>query len=123
MSRPMTLAAVALLGVLAATRPAPAQTTTLTMSSWVSPQHHVTLLLQSWATEAEKATGGRVKFPMLPQHPSAPPRTFHPVRHGLLHLSYVTASYTPGRHILPLIPQLPGNGDTALVHSVPYSRI
>ena len=55
MSRPMTLAAVALLGVLAATRPAPAQTTTLTMSSWVSPQHHVTLLLQSWATEAEKA--------------------------------------------------------------------
>ncbi len=56
MSRPMTLAAVALLGVLAAAPPVPAQTTTLTMSSWVSPQHHVTLLLQGWATETEKVT-------------------------------------------------------------------
>src|SRR5205809_1099346 len=71
MSRSMTLAAAALLGVLAAAGPAPVQTTTLTMSSWVSPQHHDTLLLQSWATEAEKATGGRVKFTMFTKRPVA----------------------------------------------------
>ena len=38
-------------------------------------------------------------------------------------LSYVTASYTPARHILPLMAELPGAGDTALVNSVAYSRI
>ena len=104
--------------------PALAQTTTLTMSSWVSPQHHLTsVVLQGWATEVEKATSGRVKFTMLPKHPSAPPGTFDAVRDGLVDLSYVTASYTPARHILPLIAELPGAGDTALVNSVAYSRI
>ena len=42
---------------------------------------------------------------------------------GLVDLSYVTASYTPARHILPLMPELPGSGDTALANSVAYSRI
>ena len=99
--------------------PALAQTTTLTMSSWVSPQHHLTgVVLQGWANEVEKATNGRVKFTMLPKHPSAPPGTFDAVRDGLVDLSYVTASYTPARHILPLMPELPGAGDTALVNSV-----
>ena len=60
---------------------------------------------------------------MLPKHPSAPPGTFDAVRDGLVDLSYVTASYTPARHILPLMAELPGAGDTALVNSVAYSRI
>jgi TRAP-type C4-dicarboxylate transport system substrate-binding protein len=109
--------------VIAAAPPALAQTT-LTMSSWVSPQHHLTsVVLQGWAAEVEKATGGRVKFQMLPKHPSAPPGTFDAVKDGLVDVSYVTASYTPARHILPLLPELPGGGDTALVNSVAYSRI
>src|SRR5438046_8323155 len=65
----------------------------------------------------------RVKFTMLPKHPSAPPGTFDAVRDGLVDLSFVTASYTPARHILPLLPELPGSGDTALVNSVAYSRV
>jgi len=70
-------------GILAAGPPASAQTT-LTMSSWVSPQHHLTaIVLQGWATEVEKVTSGRVKFQMLPKHPSAPPGTFDAVRDGL----------------------------------------
>jgi len=111
-------------GVVAVAQPALAQTTTLTMSSWVSPQHHLTAnVLQGWATEVEKATSGRVKFTMLPKHPSAPPGTFDAVRDGLVDLSFVTASYTPARHILPLMPELPGSGETALINSVAYSRI
>ena len=109
--------------LIAAAQPAVAQTT-LTMSSWVSPQHHLTaVVLQGWADEVEKATNGRVKFQMLPKHPSAPPGTFDAVKDGLVDLSYVTASYTPSRHILPLMAELPGAGDTALVNSVAYSRI
>jgi TRAP-type transport system periplasmic protein len=118
-----SLALAALVLVLSAL-PALAQTTTLTMSSWVSPQHHITaVVLQGWANEAEKVTNGRVKFTMLPKHPSAPPGTFDAVRDGLVDLSFVTASYTPARHVLPLLPELPGSGETALANSVAYSRI
>jgi TRAP-type C4-dicarboxylate transport system substrate-binding protein len=115
----------ALAGLVGAALALPAQAqTTLTMSSWVSPQHHLTgVVLQGWANDVEKATGGRVKFQMLPKHPSAPPGTFDAVRDGLMDLSYVTASYTPARHLMPLMPELPGMGDSAEVNSVAYSRI
>ena len=124
MSNVRRFALAALAGsVLAAGQPALAQTT-LTMSSWVSPTHHITaVVLQGWANEAEKATNGRVKFQMLPKHPSAPPGTFDAVRDGLVDLSYVTASYTPARHILPMIAELPGAGETSFVNSVAYSRV
>ena len=119
-----TLVTAALLGLaVAGAQPALAQTT-LTMSSWVSPTHHITaVVLQGWANEVEKVTNGRVKFTMLPKHPSAPPGTFDAVRDGLVDLSYVTASYTPARHVLPMLAELPGAGDTALANSVAYSRI
>jgi TRAP-type transport system periplasmic protein len=123
MSKVRTLLLAAVVASIAGVAPAFAQTT-LTMSSWVSPQHHLTSnVLQGWANEAEKATGGRVKFQMLPKHPSAPPGTFDAVRDGLVDLSFVTASYTPARHILPLLPELPGGGDTALANSIAYSHI
>ena len=102
--------------------PAQAQTT-LTYSSWVPPTHHLTIWQANWAAEVEKATGGRVKFQSLPKAPSAAPGTFDAVRDGLVDLSYVTASYTPARHILPLMAELPGMADTAEVNSVAYSRI
>src|SRR6185295_8504368 len=38
-------------------------------------------------------------------------------------VSFVTASYTPARHILPLMAELPGVGETAEINSVAYSRI
>ncbi len=102
--------------------PAQAQTT-LTFSSWVPPTHHLTLWQQNWAADVEKATGGRVKFQSLPKHPSAPGGTFDAVRDGLMDLSYVTASYTPARHALPLMAELPGAGATAEINAVAYSRI
>src|SRR5205814_2226594 len=74
------------------------------------------------AAEVEKATGGRVKFSSLPKAPAAPPGTFDAVRDGLVDMSYVTASYTPARHVMPLMAELPGAGDTAEVNSVAFSR-
>src|SRR6202008_5091958 len=98
MSKVTTLVLTVLLcGLAAAPQPARAQTT-LTMSSWVSPQHHLTaVVLQGWASEVEKATDGRVKFTMLPKHPSAPPGTFDAVKDGLVGRPFVTARYTPAR--------------------------
>ena len=120
-----TIRKLALFGLAGAALALPAQAqTTLTMSSWVGPTHHLTsVVLQGWANDVEKATAGRVKFQMLPKHPSAPPGTFDAVRDGLMDLSYVTASYTPARHLMPLMPELPGMGDSAEVNSVAYSRI
>ena len=109
--------------VMLASAPLAQAQTTLTYSSWVSPQHLLSVWQAGWTQEVEKATGGRVKFQVLPKHPSAPPGTFDAVRDGLVDLSYVTASYTPARHVMPLMPELPGSGDTALVNSVAYSRI
>jgi TRAP-type transport system periplasmic protein len=117
--RYLALAAVAA-GALAC--PAQAQTT-LTYSTWVPLQHHISVWQANWTAEAEKATGGRVKFQALPKHPSAAPGTIDAVRDGLVDLSFVTASYTPARHVLPMLPELPGAADTALVNSVAYSRI
>src|SRR5687767_15485005 len=96
---------------------------TLTYSTWVPPSHHLTIWQANWAADVEKATGGRVKFQSLPKAPAAPPGTFDAVRDGLVDLSYVTASYTPARHILPLMAELPGAGETAEINSVAYSRI
>ncbi len=115
----LALAAFAV-GVTAAS--AHAQTT-LTYSSWVPPTHHLTIWQANWAADVEKATGGRVKFTGLPKAPAAPPGTFDAVRDGLVDLSYVTASYTPARHILPLMAELPGAGETAEINSVAFSRI
>ena len=95
----------------------------LTYYSWVPPTHHLTIWQANWAADVEKATGGRVKFQGLPKAPAAPPGTFDAVRDGLVDLSYVTASYTPARHILPLMAELPGAGETAEINSVAYSRI
>jgi TRAP-type C4-dicarboxylate transport system substrate-binding protein len=119
--RTLALAGLAGCGFIAA-QPALAQIT-LTYSSWVPPTHHLTLWQTGWTKEVEKATSGRVKFQQLPKHPSAAPGTFDAVRDGLMDLSYVTASYTPARHILPIMAELPGMGDTSEVNSVAYSRI
>jgi TRAP-type C4-dicarboxylate transport system substrate-binding protein len=119
--------AVALFGagaLLAAWPNAVTAQTTMTMSSWVSPSHLLTKdVLSVWAQQVEKATDGRVKFQMLPKAPSAPPGTFDAVKDGLVDVSYVTASYTPARHVLPLLPELPGGGATGEINSVAYSRI
>ena len=98
--------------------------TTLTVSSWVGPTHPLTRdVLGGWAAAVEKATNGRVKMQMLPKAPMAAAGTFDGVRDGLVDVSYVTASYTPARHPLPLLAELPGSGGSAEVNSVAYNRI
>ena len=114
--------ALAAVAAAAFALPAGAQTT-LTYSSWVPPTHHLTVWQANWAADVEKATNGRVKFQSLPKAPAAPPGTFDAVKDGLVDLSYVTASYTPARHILPLMAELPGAGATAEINSVAFSRI
>lgn len=122
MDRRRTLALAVAAVATAAAFPAAAQVT-LTYSSWVPPTHSLSVWQRNWANELEKATGGRIKTQELPKAPAAPPGTFDAVRDGLVDFSYVTASYTPARHILPLMAELPGAGATAEINSVAFSRI
>ncbi len=118
------LAALATAFTLGAGAPGASAQTVLTMSSWVPPTHSLTRdVLLPWSKEVEKATNGRVRFEMLPKHPSAAPGTFDAVRDGLVDVSFVTASYTPARHPLPLMAELPGAGATAEINSVAFSRV
>jgi len=120
--RPFALLAAAL--ALIAGAPAASAQTVLTMSSWVPPTHSLTRdVLVAWSQQVEKASNGRIKFEMLPKHPSAAPGTFDAVRDGLVDVSFVTASYTPARHPLPLMAELPGAGATAEINSIAFSRI
>jgi len=115
---------LALAGLVASAFAAPAAAqTTLSFSTWVPQVHHISIWQENWTKEVEKATNGRVKFNYLPKHPSAPPGTFDAVREGLIDLCYVTASYTPARHILPSMAELPGAGDTSVANSLAYSRM
>jgi TRAP-type C4-dicarboxylate transport system substrate-binding protein len=115
---------LALAAIVGAALSAPSQAqVTLTYSSWVPPTHHLTIWQAAWAAQVEKATEGRVRFQSLPKAPAAAPGTFDAVRDGLVDVSYVTASYTPARHILPLMAELPGAGATAEINSVAFSRI
>ena len=124
MKTPRLLAALAGTFVLALAAPIASAQTNLTMSSWVGPNHLLTRdILVVWAASVETATNGRVKLQMLLKHPSAAPGTFDSVRDGLVDVSYVTASYTPARHPLPLLAELPGAGATGEINSVAYSRI
>ncbi len=123
MIKPQTIALASVAALAAAFATGAQAQTTLTYSSWVPPSHHLTIWQANWTKEVEKATSGRVKFSSLPKAPAAPPGTFDAVRDGLVDLSYVTASYTPARHIQPLMAELPGAGDTAVVNSIAYSRI
>jgi len=123
--RPFTgLATAGVAGLLAFACPAASAQVVLTASSWVPPTHALTKgILVPWTQEVEKATQGRVKFNVLAKAPMAAPSTFDGVRDGLVDVSYVTASYTPARHILPKMPELTGGGATAEINSVAYSRV
>ncbi|MEA2809373.1 MAG: TRAP-type transport system periplasmic protein [Rhodospirillaceae bacterium] len=119
-----SVAGAALAGSLLSLSPSASAQTTLTMSSWVPPNHHLTkVVLEGFADELEKASAGRIKFQMLQKHPVAPSATFDAVRDGLVDVSFITASYTPDRLLLPLVAEFPGAGETAEITSVAYSRL
>lgn len=121
--RRTTLAAFAALTCLSGAVSGRAETT-LTISTWAPPNHLMSkVVVQGWAEEVEKATQGRVKFRMLAKHPSAPPGAFDAVREGLVDVTFTGPNYTPARHIVTELGELPGGGATSYINSVAFNRI
>jgi TRAP-type C4-dicarboxylate transport system substrate-binding protein len=102
--------------------PAGAQTE-LTMSNWVAPTHPVVkYIMEPWAAEVEKATGGRVKVRMLPKPIAAPNQHYDAVISGQVDVAWSTYGYQPERFLPYLIAELPALGETAVHNGVALWR-
>jgi TRAP-type C4-dicarboxylate transport system substrate-binding protein len=110
----------------ALTLPAAAATaqTTLNVTVWVPPSHHLVAgVTMPLCKDIETATSGRVKCNLLPKSVVAAPQTFDAVRDGLADLSFTVHGYTPGRFALTDAVEFPFMGDTSETTSIAYQRI
>ena len=96
---------------------------TLTVSTWLPPQHTISQSQAKWCEEVAKATATRVKCNILPKAVVGPGATFDAVRDGLADVSYSVHGYTPGRYLLTMLAELPFAGDSAEATSVAYQRM
>ena len=102
--------------------PAAAQTE-LTLSNWVAPNHPIVkYIMEPWAAQVEKATGGRVRVTMLPKPIAAPNQHYDAVISGQVDLAWSTYGYQPERFVPYLIAELPALGETAVHNGVALWR-
>lgn len=98
---------------------AQAETTRLTMSSWLPSGHPlVTDVFEPWIEDVKTATGGRVEIVMLPAPLGHPKMHYDLARDGQADITYSTNGYTPGRFKLTEMFELPFSGDSAESTSV-----
>lgn len=95
------LAAGAFLAAAAGVTAAEAQTQRLRMANWLPPKHHVTVALQQWTKEVEKASGGTLKIRILKSPLAKPPGQYDLAKNGIADIAWGVAGYTPG--IFPLL--------------------
>jgi TRAP-type C4-dicarboxylate transport system substrate-binding protein len=98
---------------------AQAETTRLTMSSWLPSGHPlVTDVFKPWIEDVKTATQGRVEIIMLPAPLGHPKMHYDLARDGQADITYSTNGYTPGRFKLTEMFELPFSGDSAEKTSV-----
>ncbi|MFN3496209.1 MAG: TRAP transporter substrate-binding protein [Hydrogenophaga sp.] len=117
------IAAGAALALLGATGTAQAQTTTLTLSSWVPANHYVVKdILQPWMADVEKATEGRVKINLLPKPVGAPAQHWELARKGVADITWGNFTYEPERFKHVWFSELPMMGTSSEASSVALWR-
>lgn len=118
-----TLVAGAALAAIGLSIPAHAQTTRLTLSSWVPPTHYVVKdILQPWMTEVNKATEGRVTITLLPKPVGSPPQHWELARKGVADITWGNFTYEPERFKHVWFSELPMMGSNAEAASVALWR-
>jgi len=116
------IAAGATLALLGTTGTAQAQTT-LTLSSWVPPNHYVVKdILQPWMADVEKATEGRVKINLLPKPVGAPAQHWELARKGVADITWGNFTYEPERFKHVWFSELPMMGSNCEASSVALWR-
>jgi TRAP-type C4-dicarboxylate transport system substrate-binding protein len=120
-----TLCAAAVIAAtgFATTTAAQAQTTTLTLSSWVPPTHFVVKdILQPWMAEVNKATEGRVTINLLPKPVGSPPQHWELARKGVADITWGNFTYEPERFKMMWFAELPMMGSNCEATSVALWR-
>jgi TRAP-type C4-dicarboxylate transport system substrate-binding protein len=102
--------------------PAAAQTV-LTLSSWVPPNHSLTIAQNEWCELVSKNSGGKIKCNLLPRAVSNPPGTYDAIKNGLADVSFTVHGYTPGRFVLTQMAEFPFLGDSAEPLSVAFNKV
>jgi TRAP-type C4-dicarboxylate transport system substrate-binding protein len=116
-------AAVLASALLTTTPSALAQSTTLTMSSWVPPTHFiVTDILQPWMEQVKQATNGRVQVNLLPKAVGAPDQHWELARRGVADITWSNFTYEPERFKSMWFAELPLMGDQSEAASVALWR-
>jgi TRAP-type C4-dicarboxylate transport system substrate-binding protein len=120
MTRRLMLAAA----MIAFAAPAANAQTELTFSTWVALPHPINVyIFEPWFKEVEQASGGKVKFRILPKPIAAPNQHYDAVTKGQVDAGYATYGYQPERFMPYLIAELPQLGETAVHTSVALWRI
>jgi TRAP-type C4-dicarboxylate transport system substrate-binding protein len=112
------------LPLVAILRPAAAQASTLTFSSWLPPRHPIVEnAFRPWIERVREATEGRVTVRLLAQPLGGPPAHFDLVRDGVADLGYSLHAFVPGdRFVVHRAPEFSFVGDDAETLSVAYWR-
>ncbi|MEM8951134.1 MAG: TRAP transporter substrate-binding protein [Pseudomonadota bacterium] len=123
MSFKKQVAALALASAAALTFSTPVKAQeTLTISSWIPPQHAVNaIIFPEWIKQVEAATDGRVtgkiEFGLAP-----PPGQIDLIEDGSADVSWIFHGYNPGRFVTTKLIELPGYEGDAEAASVAHWR-
>jgi len=97
---------------------AQAETTTLTMSNWVPPVHHLTHTLNGWIAAVKKESGGTLIIKLDKGAVAKPPGMYDVAKNGIRDIAWGVAGYTPGRFPLYRTLELPFLSPNAEIGSV-----
>src|SRR3569623_767699 len=97
--------------------------TVLTVSSWVPPNHAMTIAQKEWCALVEKNANGKIRCNFLPRAVANPPGTFDAVKNGLADVSCTVHGYTPGRFVYTPMAEFPFLGDQSEPISVAFNKV
>ena len=101
-----------------------AETTTLTLSSWLPPTHPIMAnMIQPWIDNVKEATEGRVEIKVLAKGLGHPKVHYDLARDGTADVTYGVHGYTPGRFLATKAAEFPFLGDSAEAISVAYWKV
>ncbi|MFC6668751.1 TRAP transporter substrate-binding protein [Marinobacterium aestuariivivens] len=122
MKNPLKFCAALALSLTAAL--SQADTTKLTLSSWLPSGHPLVKdVIVPWTEQVEQATEGRVEIVMLPSALGHPKMHYDIARDGQADITYGAHGYTPGRFKLYKMVEFPFGGDSAEATSVAYWKV
>ncbi|MEZ5450981.1 MAG: TRAP transporter substrate-binding protein [Thiolinea sp.] len=101
-----------------------AETTTLTLSSWLPPTHPIVAdMVVPWIEQVKEATEGRVDIKLLAKGLGDPKVHYDLARDGTADVTFGVHGYTPGRFAATKIAEFPFLGDSAEAVSVAYWQV